>query len=125
MLPAAQRIRRPADFRTVLRGSSSSGGARARAGGDLLVLHVRIDDATDRPARLGLVVAKSVGTAVVRNRVSRRLRHLMAPRLAELPPGSDVVIRALPPAAEADSGRLAAEVDRLLSRCRHKMRSAS
>ena len=36
------------------------------------------------PARVGFVVSKAVGNAVIRNRVKRRLRHLMrdARRLA-------------------------------------------
>jgi len=61
--------------------------------------------------RAGLVVSKAVGGSVVRHRVSRRLRHLLAPRLGELPPGAMVVVRALPPAAEATSSELAADLD--------------
>ena len=39
-----------------------------------------------------------------------------------LPRGLDVVVRANPPAAEADHARLAAELDRLLARCLAKVR---
>lgn len=56
-------------------------------------------------ARVGLVVSKSVGNAVTRNRVKRRLRHLAAGQLRTTGP-VDVVIRALP-AAAVDPGRLA------------------
>jgi ribonuclease P protein component len=61
--------------------------------------------------RAGLVVSKAVGGSVVRHRVSRRLRHLLAPRLAELPPGAMVVVRALPLAAEATSAELGGDLD--------------
>jgi ribonuclease P protein component len=61
--------------------------------------------------RAGLVVSRAVGGSVVRHRVSRRLRHLLAPRLTALPPGSMVVVRALPPAAGASSAELGADLD--------------
>lgn len=54
-------------------------------------------------------MSKSVGGAVVRNRVKRRLRHLSRP-LAESSPGLHVVVRALPAAAGATSQTLAADV---------------
>ena len=57
-----------------------------------------------------------MGIAVVRNRVKRRLRHLMHERLAGLPAGSLVVVRALPPAATASYAALAADLDACLAR---------
>jgi ribonuclease P protein component len=48
-----------------------------------------------------------VGGAVERNRVRRRLRHLVRDHLDQLPPGSLLVIRALPAARTAPYGRLA------------------
>lgn len=65
------------------------------------------------PARAGLVVGKAVGNAVTRHRVSRQLRHLLADRVAVLPPGSLVVVRAGTAAASAD---LAADLDAALGR---------
>lgn len=65
----------------------------------------------DEPARVGFVVSKAVGNAVVRHRVSRRLRHLMRDRLPGLPPGTLVVVRALSPAARADSRDLGRDLD--------------
>ncbi|GAB2593673.1 hypothetical protein GCM10009593_38000 [Microlunatus antarcticus] len=47
---------------------------------------------------MGFVVSKAVGGAVVRNRVKRRLRHLVAAQLVGSPTGLDVVVRALPAA---------------------------
>jgi ribonuclease P protein component len=69
------------------------------------------------PPRVGLVVGKSVGNAVVRNRVKRRLRHQVSSLLPLLPPGTSVVLRALPPAAIATSAELAAELRTGLTRC--------
>ncbi len=51
------------------------------------------------PPRVGFIVARSVGGAVVRNRVKRRLRHLAAAELPATTPSRDVVVRALPAAA--------------------------
>jgi ribonuclease P protein component len=61
--------------------------------------------------RAGFVVSKAVGGAVIRHRVTRRLRHLVAPRLTELPAGALLVVRALPQAAQASSAELAEDLD--------------
>lgn len=63
-------------------------------------------------------MSKAVGNAVVRHRVSRRLRHLVRERLHLLPAGTLVVVRALPPAARADSGALGADLDAALRKLR-------
>jgi ribonuclease P protein component len=68
------------------------------------------------PARVGLVVARAVGTAVVRTRVKRRLRAVAAARLSRLPAGTLAVLRATPSSARATSAELAADVDRALDR---------
>jgi ribonuclease P protein component len=86
-----------------------------RGGGDLLVVHVVSHDRTD-PVRVGFVVGRSVGGSVVRHRVQRRLRHLVRERLVDLPRGSEVVVRALPPAAGATYAELGAALDRCLQR---------
>jgi ribonuclease P protein component len=67
-------------------------------------------------ARIGFVVSKAVGPAVTRNLVKRRLRHLCRERIETLPPGSLLVVRALPPAAQASYDELATELDRCLAR---------
>ena len=61
-------------------------------------------------------MSKAVGGAVVRTRVKRRLRHLIRDRLLELPPGSLVVVRALPGAGDADHAQLARDLDAALER---------
>ena len=67
-----------------------------RVGRPTLVVHAaHLDDGT----RVGFVVAGAVGSAVTRNRVKRRLRHLAAAHVAEAPAGIGIVVRALPRAA--------------------------
>ena len=64
---------------------------------------------------VGLVVSRAVGNAVTRNLVKRRLRALVRERLSVLPTGSQVVVRALAPAADAPYRRLAADLDGALA----------
>ena len=89
-----------------------------------MVVHLatgNVDKATsrpdpDQPGRVGFVVARSVGPAVTRNRVKRRLRHLMRERVADLEQGSLLVVRAQPASAQASYRDLGAELDRCLRR---------
>ena len=67
-------------------------------------------------ARVGFVVSKAVGNSVLRHRVTRRLRHLMADRLGTLPPHCALVVRALPSSAAASSSELGADLDGALRR---------
>ena len=87
----------------------------ARAGSTTLVGHLLVEPGST-PPRVGFVVSRAVGNAVVRNRTQRRLRHLVADRLPTLPPGTRLVVRALPAAAAADSARLGDDLDRVLRR---------
>ena len=89
-----------------------------RAGGAALVVHLLADGTRTAPPRVGLVVSKAVGNAVVRNRVKRRLRHAVREFLADLPAGTELVLRALPPAAGLSSAELRAELTRCLQRAR-------
>lgn len=73
---------------------------------------------TSAPSRAGFVVSKAVGNAVVRNKVRRRLRHLVRERLADLPAGSTLVVRALPQAADASYARLGTDLDAALTAAR-------
>jgi ribonuclease P protein component len=62
------------------------------------------------------VVGRAVGGSVVRSRTSRRLRHLLRGRLAALPAGTRLVVRAAPPAGAASSAALGADLDAALAR---------
>ena len=107
-------MRRSADFGAAVRGGR-------RAGRTTLVAHLAVPTDLSPPAGsaesavlAGFVVSKAVGPAVVRTAVKRRLRHLVRARLELLPPGSRLVVRALPPAATADSATLGADLDSAL-----------
>lgn len=148
MLPREHRITRSQDFRAVMRGG-------ARAGAETVVVSVLLrpagETASDGPAapwRCGFIVSKAVGNAVVRHRVQRRLRHLVAELVPErIPapdspavegladpadpadPGSvpsasalDVVVRALPAAAGADHATLRDDVASGLERALRRAR---
>ncbi len=107
VLPARHRLRERSDFAAVLKGP---GGARAAT--RLLVVHAnQTDTRAGQPPRVGLVVSKAVGTAVVRNRTKRRLRAQLAPRLAGVPDGTDLVVRANPVAGQARSTEIAAALE--------------
>jgi ribonuclease P protein component len=112
-------VKRGDEFARAIRGGR-------RAGRTTLVAHLwsadqgeagaSVEEARTGPARAGFVVSKAVGTAVTRNRVKRRLRHLVAARLDELPDGAVLVVRALPAAAAAAVGDLARDLDSALGR---------
>jgi ribonuclease P protein component len=112
VLPAPARLRRREDFTLAVRRGR-------RAGKATLVAHyLSPDHVPDQAfsARVGFVVGRAVGNSVVRHRTARQLRHLVRDRLDRLPAGSLLVIRALPPAAAADSAALGRDLDAVLSR---------
>jgi len=103
VLPRAHRLRRSAEFGDVVRRGSRVGSAS-------LVLHARVRSDTG-PVRVGFVVGRGVGNAVLRNTVKRRLRHLVSERLDSLPAHSTIVLRANPSAAVAGYDRLRTDLD--------------
>lgn len=117
MLAARNRLTTAAEFTAVTRR-----GDRRRSGGVVVYLLAGESTAgTDAvigsgSPRFGLIVGKSVGGSVVRHAVSRKLRHQLRSRIATVPAGSRVVVRALPEAAGEDSARLGADLDRAFER---------
>jgi ribonuclease P protein component len=93
VLARANRIVRADDYRNTVRRGRKSATAHC-------VVYVRRrpegSDPADPAPRFGFIVAKTVGNAVVRNTVRRRLKAVAHDRLPFLPPRTDVVIRALP-----------------------------
>ncbi len=63
-------------------------------------------------SRLGLSVGKKTGSAVIRNRIRRRLRESVRRRLAEWPLCFDIVIVARTAAAEAEF----TDLDRMIAK---------
>lgn len=103
-------MRRADDFRTSVRDG-------VRAGRDAIVVHLAPGDGV---AKVGFVVSRAVGNAVVRNRVKRRLREIVRARWDEVPAGALVVVRALPAAARTSFDSLDEQVGTALRRVRQK-----
>jgi len=97
-------MRRTSDFGLAIHGGS-------RAGRPLLSGHLVVRPDNSESARVGFIVSKAVGSAVARNTVRRRLRHLARGYLRLLPGGSLLVVRAAPRAATARQADLAADLD--------------
>jgi ribonuclease P protein component len=126
VLAASQRLRRRAEFTAAVRTGR-------RAGRGVLVVHLSLPGPSDRsaraggavrlPARAGFVVPRTVGPAVTRNRVRRRLRHLVRDRLGELPPGAVLVVRALPGAGGVTYAQLGQDLDAALAATRRPRRA--
>ncbi|MGI3784446.1 MAG: ribonuclease P protein component [Janthinobacterium lividum] len=112
MLAQAARMRSSQEFRETARRG-------ARSGRPTVVVHA-LDSARSSAGssptspfdgvHVGFVVSKAVGNAVTRNRVKRRLRHLAAVALVDVPPGTRLVVRALPRAA-THADELASDLD--------------
>ena len=104
---------RPADFRTAVRRGR-------RIGTSAVVLYVVDHRSLQRPgsepSRFGFIVAKSVGNAVTRNLVRRRLRSVSRDILTTMPDGRDVVMRALPGSDGVPWATLHAEIAQGLER---------
>ena len=119
MLAAANRLGDAASFREVTRRGR-------RAASRTLVVHLLAADGREEGAGttvgssgeplFGLVVSRSVGNSVARNRVKRRLRHLLRARVDGVPSDARVVVRALPAAAASSSALLERDLDRCLER---------
>jgi ribonuclease P protein component len=92
-----ERLTTPADFTRCYRH-----GQRLRTASFTLYAYRRGEGGV----RLGLAVGKAVGTAVIRNRVKRRLRDVFRRHKDMVPPGYDLFVRALPASAHTSYAEL-------------------
>jgi ribonuclease P protein component len=104
-LPRACRLVRRADFDAVYRAG------RRKSSREFTVFL--------RPnglgvSRFGWSIKKTLGTAIRRNRIRRRLREIVRLHRQEISPGWDIVIHPRGSAATADFFALAAEMLRLI-----------
>lgn len=99
MLPAHNRMRRSAEFDATVK----FGGRGVQPD---LIVHLLRGQATNDGPRVGLVISKAVGPAVIRHRVARRVRHVAHALLADLDPTDRLVIRALPRSGNVPSALL-------------------
>jgi ribonuclease P protein component len=114
VLQGRHRLRSSADIAAVFRGARGAGGSRS--GSRLIVVHANSTDArAGQPPRVGFVVSKAVGNAVVRNRTKRVLRALMRARIDQLPEGVDVLVRANADLPGSPRAVLVQDLDRLLA----------
>ena len=108
MLARPNRLTRGADYKAVVRRGR-------RCAGSHTVTYVSNSE-EQRSPRIGFIVSRQVGGAVMRNPIRRRLKAVCAEALPTLRPGSDIVIRALPSAANVDFSELRDDVVRCLAR---------
>ena len=106
MLPRESRLRSSREIREVVsRGK--------RASGDFATLHYK--PAEDN--KFAIIVSKTVGNAVVRNSVKRRMRAILADH-KQHSPAVHAAFRMRPSAATAEFRDLSKEVSNLLERTR-------
>ena len=100
-------LRRRADFEALGR----HGTTRSTS---LLVLRWLRTGRTE--TRIGLSTPRTLGGAVQRNRVRRRLRSLLRERIEGIGPGWDLLLIVRPAAADASQAMLGEAIDALLAR---------
>ncbi|HSP44839.1 MAG TPA: ribonuclease P protein component [Chthoniobacterales bacterium] len=106
--PKTKRLILPAEFARV------KGQGSAERGRFLVLGALKVKE--EQSFRAGFVTPKHIGTAVVRNRVRRRLRDILRTAQPRLRPGLWLVLVARPYAATATHGQLKDEWLRLAER---------
>ena len=89
MLAARHRMRSSSDFQRVRR----NGKKVVMAG---LVMHIYQGMYPGQETQVGLTVGKDCGNSVQRHRTSRRIRAVIRSVIPKLPPGTGLVVKALP-----------------------------
>lgn len=97
MLTTSQRLRKSSEISAVMRSGK-------RFSAKLVVLHVA--QGTSEQSKVAFAVGKNVGNSVVRHRITRQLRHIVAPAITRFPIGSHIVVRALPGSGSAHFNQL-------------------
>jgi len=113
------RLRKRRDFERVYRH-----GLMAKTSSLRVFVLPRDDPAQDDRPRLGLSVGTKVGTAIVRNRVKRRVREWFRMHKHRVW-GWDVVVQAKPPAANLDDDALSDQLEQLTSALRKRFEERS
>jgi ribonuclease P protein component len=126
VLPASARLTSPHDF-----ARTTKSGLRVTTQHFVGYLHLPkmvVNPYTEEVlshTRAGLIIGKSVGGSVRRHRVSRQIRHALAPLLPNFPTGSLIVIRGLEASESVDVQAEIREIStRLIERATKRMASA-
>lgn len=83
--------------------------------------HFRFYFLTDREndsARLGLILSRRVGNAVVRNWIKRRLREVFRLQRRDIKPGTDILVRVNPQAGKISYETIRHEIEQFLGKNR-------
>jgi ribonuclease P protein component len=100
-------LTRPQDFKAL----RERGSVRSHP-----LLSARVLRTELETTRFGLATSRALGSAVVRNRVRRRLREAIRTLLPSLRPGWDVLVIARPAIVRAEYAAVSAALARLLGR---------
>jgi ribonuclease P protein component len=123
VLPLSARLTSPQDF-----ARTTKSGLRVTSEhfvGYLHITPVTNNSGAHKKPRAGLIIGKGVGGSVRRHRVSRQIRHALAPQLENFPPGSLIVIRGLKQGESVDvHGEIAEISSRLIAKAAKRMASA-
>lgn len=88
---------------------------RGKSAGSHFMVLVHISS-REPDKKIGLAVSKKIGSAVVRNRVKRRLREAVTPLLPEILPGCRLIFIARTPIKDASFKEIESTVRRLLGK---------
>lgn len=111
MLAQKNRLRKASEFALASKG--------VRISGENILLYVatpRDGEQAGAPVKVGLIVGKNVGGSVIRHRVSRQIRHAIAPHLEQFPSGTLLLFRAHPGAANSAEKNLGNEISALVAK---------
>ncbi|MFH1744136.1 MAG: ribonuclease P protein component [bacterium] len=103
-----ERLRRRRDFERLRAGRMIRG----------TILTIRFLPSPTNVSRLGVQVGKRVGSAVVRNKVKRRLREQFRRIKHRIKEPTDLVLWACPKSATASSAMIRQDLERLLAQAR-------
>lgn len=108
MLAKEHRLRKQKDFEAVFKTGRYSRG---------VFLSLKTAKNNLPQSRFGIAVSAKVSKkAVIRNKIKRRLRHIIYRRLPEIKDGFDIAIIAAPAAAEKTFGETVSEFNDLLEK---------
>ena len=119
MLAQENRLRSASEFALASKGM--------RVSGENFLLYVATPtdgEQAGAPVKVGLIVGKNVGGSVVRHRVSRQIRHAIAPHLPQFPAGTLLLFRAHPGAAGSVERNLDSEISALVKKYLSRRASA-